>query len=73
MEHMIIHRDFSSISHSAKWLLFMKGHTTIPFAREAAELLEYPNKYIPDLKREILLSGEQQCTSKTGTGVLISC
>ena len=48
---MIIHRDFSSISPSAKWLLFMKGHTTIPFAREAAELLEYPNKYIPDFKK----------------------
>jgi O-methyltransferase involved in polyketide biosynthesis len=29
----------------------MKGYTNIPFAREAAELLEYPNKYIPDFKK----------------------
>jgi hypothetical protein len=29
----------------------MKGYTSIPFAREAAELLEYPNKYIPDFKK----------------------
>jgi O-methyltransferase involved in polyketide biosynthesis len=51
MEQMIINRDFSSISPSAKWLLLIKGHTNIPFAREAAELLEYPNKYIPDFKK----------------------
>ena len=51
MEQMIINRDFSSISHSAKWLLLMKGYTNIPFAREVAELLEYPNKYIPDFKK----------------------
>jgi O-methyltransferase involved in polyketide biosynthesis len=51
MEQMIINRDFSSISPTAKWLLLVKGYTNIPFAREVAELLEYPNKYIPDFKK----------------------
>src|SRR4030042_2794744 len=51
MEQMIINRDFSSISPSAKWLLLVKGYTNIPFAREVAGLLEYPNKYIPDFKK----------------------
>jgi hypothetical protein len=51
MEQMIINRDFSSISPSAKWMLLMKAYTNIPFAREVAELLEYPNKYIPDFKK----------------------
>jgi O-methyltransferase involved in polyketide biosynthesis len=51
MEPTIINRDFSSISPSAKWLLLWKGYTNIPFAREVAELLEYPNKYIPDFKK----------------------
>jgi O-methyltransferase involved in polyketide biosynthesis len=51
MEQIIINRDFSSISPSAKWLLLLKGYTNIPFAREVAELLEYPNKYIPDFKK----------------------
>jgi O-methyltransferase involved in polyketide biosynthesis len=32
-------RDFSSISPSAKMLLLVKSQTTLPFAREAAELL----------------------------------
>jgi hypothetical protein len=51
MEQIIIDRDLSSISPSAIWLLLMKGYTNIPFAREVAELLEYPNKYIPDFKK----------------------
>jgi len=51
MEQMINNRDFSSISPSAKWLLLWKGYTNIPFAREAAELLEYHDKYIPDFKK----------------------
>ena len=29
----------------------MEGYTNIPYASEAAELLEYPNKYIPDFKK----------------------
>jgi hypothetical protein len=32
-------------------LFLIKGYTNIPFAREVAELLEYPNKYIPDFNR----------------------
>ena len=32
-------RDFSTISPSARWLLMVKAHTTLPFAREAAELM----------------------------------
>ncbi len=44
-------RDFASISPSAKWLLFMKGHTDIPFVRQAAELVMQPEKYIPDFER----------------------
>jgi len=51
VEQINIHRDFSSISPSAKWMLLLKGYTNIPFAREVAELLEYPNKYIPDFKK----------------------
>jgi O-methyltransferase involved in polyketide biosynthesis len=54
IEQMTINRDFSSISPSAKWLLLMKGYTNIPFAREVAELLEYPDKYIPDFKKRDL-------------------
>jgi O-methyltransferase involved in polyketide biosynthesis len=50
MQQMTI-RDFSPISPSAKWVLLVKGYTNIPFAREVAELLEYPNKYIPDFKK----------------------
>jgi len=33
-------RDFSSISPSAKWILFMKAHTEIPFAKEAAQIID---------------------------------
>jgi O-methyltransferase involved in polyketide biosynthesis len=29
----------------------MKGHTTIPFARETAELIEYPEIFKPDFKK----------------------
>jgi O-methyltransferase involved in polyketide biosynthesis len=32
-------RDFSTISQSARWLLMIKARTTLPFAREAAELV----------------------------------
>jgi O-methyltransferase involved in polyketide biosynthesis len=32
-------RDFSTISTSARWLLRLKAHTTLPFARAAAELV----------------------------------
>lgn len=41
-------KDFSSVSPSAKMLLMMKGHTNIPYAREAAELISRPEEFIPD-------------------------
>ena len=41
-------RDFNTISSSAKSLLLMKGYTNIPYARQTAELLKYPEKYTPD-------------------------
>ncbi len=44
-------RDFNTISPSAKSLLLMKGHTNIPFARETAELIEYPKEFNPDYGR----------------------
>jgi len=42
------YRNFNTISPSAKSLLLMKGHTDIPFARQTAELIEYPEKFKPD-------------------------
>ncbi len=50
MEQMT-YRDFSSVSPSAKGLLLMKRYTNIPFAKEMAELMEYPDKYIPDFEK----------------------
>ena len=51
MEQTNFNRDFASISPSARWLLLVKGYTNIPFAREAAELMEFPNKYTPDFTK----------------------
>ena len=45
-------RDFSTISPSAKLLLLMKGYTNIPYARQTAELLKYPEKYTPDFDKK---------------------
>jgi O-methyltransferase involved in polyketide biosynthesis len=45
-------RNFNTISPSAKSLLLMKGHTNIPFARQTAELLMSPEKFIPDFDRK---------------------
>jgi O-methyltransferase involved in polyketide biosynthesis len=45
-------RDFSTISPSAKSLLLMKGYTNIPYARQTAELLQYPEKYTPDFDKK---------------------
>lgn len=52
MEQFVTDRDFSAISPTAKWMLLVKGYTSIPYAREVAELLEYPNIYIPDFKKK---------------------
>src|SRR5678815_5247001 len=41
-------QDYSRISPSAKALLLMKGYTSIPFARKAAELIMHPEAYLPD-------------------------
>lgn len=41
-------RDYSTISPSAKMLLLMKGHTDIPFMKEAATLAMQPEAYVPD-------------------------
>ena len=48
-------KDFSSISPSAKSIILMKGHTSIPFAREAAELVSLPNAFVPDFSNRDLL------------------
>lgn len=47
-----MNRDYSTISPSARALLMMKGYTNIPFARDAAELITYPDKYIPDFENK---------------------
>ncbi|WCT14775.1 class I SAM-dependent methyltransferase [Mucilaginibacter jinjuensis] len=41
-------RDYSTISPSAKALLYLKGLTSIPFAKAAAEQMMLPDKYEPD-------------------------
>lgn len=47
-------RDYSTISPSAKTLLLMKGHTNIPFAKEASEIITQPENYKPDFgKRDL--------------------
>ena len=46
----ITNRNFNSISPSARSLMLLKGHTNIPYARQTAELLVSPDKYVPDLK-----------------------
>jgi hypothetical protein len=44
-------RNFKTISPSAKWILLMKGHTDIPYAAQTAELISYPEKFIPDFTK----------------------
>ena len=51
MEQQTFQRNFTSVSPSARWMMLWKGYTDIPYAREVAELLEYPNPYVPDFKR----------------------
>jgi len=48
-------RDFSTISPSARSIILMKGHTDIPYAREAAELVTLPEAFIPDFSNVDLL------------------
>jgi hypothetical protein len=49
---MNTHRDFSTISPSAKALLLLKGYTHIPFAKQAATLISKPEIYAPDFTRK---------------------
>lgn len=48
MAHSTENRDYSTISPSAKALLYLKGLTNIPFAKAAAEQMMLPDKYEPD-------------------------
>jgi O-methyltransferase involved in polyketide biosynthesis len=48
----LANRNFNTISPSAKSLLLMKGYTNIPFARQTAELIKYPEKYNPDFAKK---------------------
>ena len=48
----LANRNFNTISPSAKSLLLMKGYTNIPFARQTAELINYPEKYNPDFAKK---------------------
>jgi len=45
-------RNFDTISPSAKSLMLMKGHTNIPYARQMAEFLVYPEKFTPDFSKK---------------------
>jgi O-methyltransferase involved in polyketide biosynthesis len=45
-------RNFNTISPSAKSLMFMKGYTNIPYARQTAELLKNPEKFIPEFENK---------------------
>lgn len=45
-------RDYTSISPSAKVLLLMKGHTDIPFARQAAGIVSRPETFTPDFTKK---------------------
>jgi O-methyltransferase involved in polyketide biosynthesis len=44
-------RNYNTISPSAKWVLLMKAHSTIPFAKQTAELISYPEKFNPDFEK----------------------
>jgi hypothetical protein len=48
-------RDFTSISPSAKWILLLKAHTKIPYALEAAKVID--PKFTPDFNKDIRFWG----------------
>ncbi len=50
----INNRDYGEISHTAKTLLYMKALVGIPYAREAAELMEKPGTYVADYSNKDL-------------------
>jgi hypothetical protein len=41
-------RNYNTISPSARALLLLKSYTTIPYAHQAAQLIQYPEPYAPD-------------------------
>lgn len=41
-------RNFNTISPSAKSILLLKGYTSLPFAKQTAELISYPDEFTPD-------------------------
>jgi O-methyltransferase involved in polyketide biosynthesis len=43
--------NFNTISQSAKWLTIMKGYTSIPYARQTAEILLRPKEFEPDFSK----------------------
>lgn len=47
-------RNYNTISPSANWVLQMKGYTTLPFARQTAEMIAYPGKFNPDVENNDL-------------------
>lgn len=51
MQETSSERNYNTISPSGKWVLLMKGHTKIPYARQTAELLKYPEKFVPDFEK----------------------
>lgn len=42
-----MNRNFTTISPSAESLILLKGHTSIPFAQQTAELISFPDKFVP--------------------------
>jgi O-methyltransferase involved in polyketide biosynthesis len=48
----ISNRNFNTISISAKSLILMKGYTDIPYARKTAELITFPDCYMPDYTKK---------------------
>lgn len=40
-------RNYDTISPSAKMVLLMKGFTDIPYAKQVADMLGYPENYVP--------------------------
>lgn len=54
-----MNKEHSSISPSAKWMSLIKGHTSMPFARQVAGLLSCPDSFVPDFtKRDFTLWGQ---------------
>lgn len=53
-QNTLAERNYNTISPSANWVLQMKAHTTLPFARQTAEMIAYPEKFTPDFENNDL-------------------